>query len=553
MADGERVAGKLVIDACRRHLEDIERQNTDDFPYFFDEGAAEEACQFFPNVLVHTTGEYDSQPFSLYPFQAFIVASIFGWKRMETGYRRFRRAFVSMGRGGGKSPLAAGIMTKIFAFDDPMEARAECYTVATKVKQANIIFDECKRFISRNSYLRSHIDAYRYNLHIPRNGSRLEPLASESKSADGLLPHAICADELHEWRPEHVGLFEKLETAMHKRRQPLWLFTTTAGTEDSHIWLEEYNLCKAVVDRSSNIEADHIFAFIAEIDDTDDPLDPDVWVKATPILEYGILDFDAIQAAADAAAISPAKMLQFKRYHCNKLVESAAKSFSSELWSRGDREIAHDGISPFGAFDLGIKNDLAALGWCFELEPVGEDRRFAIEVDVFVPKGTEMPLDQDPYLGWVDKGLLKVSLKETTDMAAVYECIEERLERHGCQEFVCDPYSLFEFAQNMEEKFGIECKPFKQNTAQYSEPLRQFKAALAEGRLFHGGNPVLEMAARNTKEKEDLNGHAMPSKRLSSGKIDPFIAALMAFAACTLSEDSIDSFAEPNEEVESYG
>ena len=123
-----------------------------------------------------------------------------------------------MGRGGGKSPLAAGILLLLFCFDNPVEARAECYTVATKSKQAKIIFEEAKRFVSRNKKLRSHIDSWKENLQIPSNGSKLEPLASESKSADGLLPHVVCADELHEWSPELVGLYDKLETAMHKRR-----------------------------------------------------------------------------------------------------------------------------------------------------------------------------------------------------------------------------------------------------------------------------------------------------------------------------------------------
>ena len=542
---GRRVVGSLVRDAVQRHVEDLERSETDEFRYVFNTARAEEACQFFPNCLEHTTGEYDMEPFVLYPFQAFIVWSIFGWRRKDNGYRRFRRAFVTMGRGGGKSPLAAGIMIYLFSFDNPIEARAECYTVATKVKQANIIFNECQRFVSRNPKLRSLITSRKYNLSINANGSKLEPLASESKSADGLLPHAICADELHEWRDEHIGLFDKLETAMHKRRQPLWLFTTTAGTEESHIWLEEYNLCRSVVDRKSNVEADHIFAYIAEIDDEDNPLDPDVWVKATPIIEHGVLDISSIQAAAYTAATSPAKLNQFKRYHCNKIVESVSKSISSEMWARGNGEMPDlDGIVPFAGVDLGLKNDMAAVGWCFELEPEDENRRFALEVDVFVPQGTALPLHRQPYLSWVNDGLIIVTQRETTDMQAIYKMFEERLERHGCQEIGCDPWSAFEFCQNMDDKFGIMPEPFKQNCASYSEPLRVFKASLAESRLYHGGNPVLEWAARNMTEREDTNGHAMPAKRNSPGKIDPIVAVIMAFGRCLLSEPEVDSYAE---------
>ena len=96
----------------------------------------------------------------------------------------------------------------------------------------------------------------------------------------------------------------------------------------------------------------------------------------------------------------------------------------------------------------------------------------------------------------------------------------------------------------MEDKFGIIVEPFKQNPASYSEPLRVFKSTLIEERLYHGGNPVLESAARNMTEKEDTNGHAMPAKLKSLGKIDPIVAVLMAFGRCLLSEPEIDSYSE---------
>ena len=71
-----------------------------------------------------------------------------------------------------------------------------------------------------------------------------------------------------------------------------------------------------------------------------------------------------------------------------------------------------------------------------------------------------------------------------------------------------------------------------------------FKSTLTESRLYHGGNPVLEWAARNMTEREDTNGHAMPAKRNSPGKIDPIVAVLMAFGRCLLSEPEVDSYAE---------
>lgn len=51
--DGTVVSGKLAIAACKRHLADLERERTDEFPYYFDEAEADDMCQFFPTALRH--------------------------------------------------------------------------------------------------------------------------------------------------------------------------------------------------------------------------------------------------------------------------------------------------------------------------------------------------------------------------------------------------------------------------------------------------------------------------------------------------------------------
>ena len=70
--DGSIVAGRLVILAVRRHLDDLEHAGERGF--YFDKDIAEDACEFFPSVLKHSKGAaFAGKPFVLSPFQAFIV------------------------------------------------------------------------------------------------------------------------------------------------------------------------------------------------------------------------------------------------------------------------------------------------------------------------------------------------------------------------------------------------------------------------------------------------------------------------------------------------
>ena len=111
---GDIVAGPHVRAACARHLKDLTEGQARGLRW--DIAAAERAIGFFRDVLTveverkRDDGEVQSLavPFVLQPWQAFIVGSLFGW-RNAAGLRRFRRAFVEVAKGNGKSPLAAGI------------------------------------------------------------------------------------------------------------------------------------------------------------------------------------------------------------------------------------------------------------------------------------------------------------------------------------------------------------------------------------------------------------------------------------------------------------
>ncbi len=100
---------KTVMGAITRHSEDMKRQGTDDFPFWFDHEYASAVCSFFPVMIKHSIGRDVGQPLILQPWQIFAVASIFGWKKTSNDCRRFSKAMISPARKNGKSTLAAAI------------------------------------------------------------------------------------------------------------------------------------------------------------------------------------------------------------------------------------------------------------------------------------------------------------------------------------------------------------------------------------------------------------------------------------------------------------
>jgi phage terminase large subunit-like protein len=94
---GAIVAGKLVKLAAKRFLRDL--KNGHERGLFFDIAAAQHVVDFF-GFLRHSKGEWGragGQVFVLQPWQVFILANVFGWKRAD-GTRRFREAYIEVAR-----------------------------------------------------------------------------------------------------------------------------------------------------------------------------------------------------------------------------------------------------------------------------------------------------------------------------------------------------------------------------------------------------------------------------------------------------------------------
>src|ERR1700722_2181979 len=157
---GKPPAGRMVFLAAERFVNDLARASSPaqsqpaqaneakqnevvhDFPYYFDQGGAVSIIKYFRDLC----------PFKLEPFQQFICANLFGWKKAGVecathphGHRRFQTAYNKIGKGSGKTPLAAGLGTYGVCADD--EPAAEVYMAAPSKEQAAICFRDAVRIV----------------------------------------------------------------------------------------------------------------------------------------------------------------------------------------------------------------------------------------------------------------------------------------------------------------------------------------------------------------------------------------------------------------------
>lgn len=101
LIDGSIPASKENILAAKRHMRDLKRQGTDDFPWIFDEEKGHRPIRFIEKKCKPSKGDFDQ--LVLQPWQHFVIGSLFGWVHKDTGIRRFREGLTFVSRKNGKA------------------------------------------------------------------------------------------------------------------------------------------------------------------------------------------------------------------------------------------------------------------------------------------------------------------------------------------------------------------------------------------------------------------------------------------------------------------
>jgi len=537
--NGNIVVCKMVRQAVERHVRDLERQRTPEFPYYFNERHAGVACDFFPMMLRHSIGDSAGLPFELEPWQAFGMWGLFGWKRESDDSRRFRKFLKSVARKNGKSTEAAGIALYLASMDvnpqtGQIEQVAEVILSATKKEQVEkVIYAEIERMRVRSKHIEKASSRINRQITFKANQGTIRCVGSD-KPYDGLNPLAVLMDELHAWREHHRKFYDTMQTGSGNRCQPMIGTVTTAGDDTSHLWLEEYRYAQGVLDQT--IKDESFFAYVFEIDEDDDPLDEATWIKANPNLGVSV-KLDYLRDQAKQAASSKLSLNRFTRYHCNRLVSSMEKAFDLEQWDkcRGELSDWHQADAVGAGVDLGGRDDLAAWAMAarFELDEERDGKpvyRYEIRTQAYIAADTERDLTAQPFANWVYSGLIQKCKYPTANLR---DDLIEEVGEVGVHAVAYDQYNAQQFGDDLTEE-GITAARMAQNFSMFNEPIRDFMQAMKDGRITHNGNPLLRWCAGNAIISRDRNDRWMFDKRSSSEKIDPIVAMIMAFRMASL-------------------
>ena len=539
---GEIVACKTIIAACKRHRKDLARQGDPDFPYFFDEEHARNVCNFFPTCVKHSIGKDAGKPFVLQPWQCFAVGSVFGWKHCETKLRRFSKAYISVGRKNGKSTIAAAICLYAAGFDynpvtDGFESVAQVVLAASKKEQADrVTMAECLRMREQSKLLKDMSSAKNKQITFQHNSGHIITVGSD-RAFDGLNGSLIQIDELHAFRSNgsQKEFLDTMRTGSGARAQPLFLVTTTAGSTSSEIWKSEWSYATGVV--TGEYDDDSYFTLSYELDEEDDALDPDNWIKANPCLGVTLtkefLEDQAKPAAADNLALN-----RFTRYHGNRLVSNLDTAFNLDQWDACEGSLSDwsqaDAVGC--GIDLGARDDLASMSLVarFPTEEYVEDAdgnenpvyRYEVRSYSYLAMDSVRDISVKPFCDFVENQLL---IRSRFPLSGLERDCVRYCREFGCYQVAFDPYNAQQAGERISQE-GIEAVTMAQSTRHFNEPIGELRAAISDGRLRHDGNKLLRWAVSNAVIVTDRQDRVMYAKNECEEKIDPVVAMTMAFA-----------------------
>jgi phage terminase large subunit-like protein len=565
---GAIVAGPHVRASCRRHLKDLKRKDI-----FWDLAAADYALGFFPGILRLSEGQFDGIPFNLEPSQAFIVGSIFGWKR-KNGTRRFRRAYLEQAKGNGKTPLAAGI--GLFGMLSDKEPGAQIYAGGAKKDQADILFQDAVKMVKQSPALSARVtnsgSSHVWNMADFESGSFFRPISRESgKTGSGPRPHFALCDEVHEHPNRDV--LDTLERGFKFRRQPLLLMTTNSGSDRNSLCWEEH--CHAVAVAHGDTDDDTTFSYVCALDEDDDPLiDPECWIKANPLLGV-ILEADYLRDVAAQALAIPGKMNGILRLHFCQWTDSDTAWISREAWEAcEDPDMTIDEFNDcrfWAGLDLSATKDMTATVKVFEDgftdQTTDEDGnvippqpKFAAFCRAYTPKDTLQTRareDKAPYDVWVRDGHLTATPGPKIRYDYVAEDLVSDAELYQCEAVVYDRYLIKLFEDALDETgatFDIIEHPQglgqrKDSNLWMPGSIDMLETLILERRIRIAVNPVLRSAVASACFHESPAGLRRFEKQKATSRIDCAVALAMAVGGAT-DKDRVEAVSSPWEDPE---
>ena len=516
--NGKEVVGDNIRLAVERFYTLLDK-------YEFREKKVDDVILFFSN-LKHYTGKHAGKPFILQPWQAFTVASIYGFYK-EDGTRLTTNAYLEISRKNGKTAFAVGLCLYGLIADE--ESGAEVYLGANSRDQVKFSAWPLTSNFSKGLDPRGkNLTVLRDMVKFDSQKSWLKVLASDSTKLDGPNPSMYLLDEFH--AAKNNDLKDVLQSGQGMRENPLGIVVTTAGFDLLGPCFQYRRMCIEVLKGLK--EDDSLFAAIFSLDDKDDWKDEKVWKKSNPNLGVTVR-LNYIRSEVLKAVNSSSAEVGVKTKNLNVWCDSETVWIPEHYILDSSKTIDindYKDCDCYAGIDLSSTSDLT----CADFMIVTEEK-YLFFTKYYLPQAALVEKRfKDLYSEWQRKKLITITPGNVVDYDYILNDIMDIGKVLNIQKVAYDAWNATQFVINATDN-GLPMEPFSQALGNFNRPTKEMERLILSGKAVIDNNEINRHCFRNVVLARDRNGNVKPSKQYEEKKIDGVIAKLEALGVYLVS------------------
>ncbi|WP_287875940.1 terminase TerL endonuclease subunit, partial [Acidovorax sp.] len=357
-------------------------------------------------------------------------------------------------------------------------------------------------------------------------------LAADGKTAHGLSPVLLIGDEWGQVRGPQSDFIDALLTSQGAHENPLQIIISTQASGDAD-WLS-VQLDDAQRSQDPRIVC-HLYAAPAGCD----LMDESAWKAANPALGLFRSEDDLREQMTQAQRM-PSMENTARNLLLNQRVSTDSPFVSPDVWKAcGSAVDATDRTCPvFAGLDLSARTDLTAL----VLVSQDDDGVWQVQSHFWTPEqglADRARRDRAPLDVWHRQGFLRTTPGSTVDYAHVAADMLEIFDGMDVRAIAFDRWRIAELKREL-DRLGAELPLIEwgQGYASMSPALDALEAELLNGRIAHGGHPVLTWCAANATTVRDPSGNRKLDKSRATGRIDGLQALAMAMGVASRAEQA---------------
>lgn len=496
--------------------------------FYYDNSDSEFRIEFIETFCKHSKSPFNGMPFILELWQKAVIEAFYSFKKVGTGFRRFKKLILLVSRKNGKSALCAALSFAEFMIG---QAGSDLICSSNDDAQANLIFDEINNmremFDSNNKRTHKNMKGI-FNL---KNKSTIKKISDKTRNKEGRNIEFAILDESHEMKDNVIA--KSLEQSQSIKDEPIFINITTEGFVDDGYLDKELKYAREVL--RGEREDDSLLAWLYTMDSEQEVYDDETsWKKANPSLgkikKYDYLRDQLKKAQAEKAEriFTLSKDFNFKQN-------------SSEAWLM-EKDILNEktfdiedfiGCIGLGAADLSETTDLTSSK--VMLMKKGSKYKYILQ-HYFIPESKVAELsdsDKKDYLAWAKAGYITICEGNEVNYSDVVTWFFSLYKKYNIRIFITgyDRWNAKSFITEMKD-YGFELEKITQDPENLSPGMKLCEADLKAKLIIYNNNPIDKWCLKNTCAKINTLGRIMPMKPKDTGnkRIDGAVTLIMLYA-----------------------